>query len=214
MLALDALRADVEAEARREPFDVCLETYDAAGRDPLVPILCAGSLTTRFVAVGRELGREEVHNGEPLIGMAGRRFRRAAHEHLLGPAPKSERRFDAVLGHILLTNMVPYRPVGNRAYNRATRDRFRPFIERLLADVWTGDRVLALGQHAILWFEPYAEPGAVKALWDDREGRFDRELPIRIGGRPMTLLPLPRPSPLSPFKARFADDLGRWLGSR
>jgi uracil-DNA glycosylase len=204
MSPLARLLADVEAEARRESFDLCLETYAAAGRDPLVPLLTAGSLDARFCAVGRELGREEVQHGEPLIGMAGRRFRRAFHEALIGPVVKAERRFDAVLDHALLTNLVPYRPVGNKAYGVGTRERFRPFVERLLADLWTGDQVLALGQHAFLWFAPYAGPGEVAAVWADREGRFQAQVPIRIRGRSLTLLPVPHPSPLSPFKAEFA----------
>ena len=45
---LEALAKDVEREARRAPFDVCAETYARAGRDPNVPILCAGSVSARF----------------------------------------------------------------------------------------------------------------------------------------------------------------------
>ena len=212
-MTLAALLSEVEREARRAPFDVCTETYRAAGRDPCVPLLCAGSTSARWCAVGRELGREEVHAGEPLVGMAGRRFRRAVHETLLGPAPKEERAFRAVLDHLLLTNLVPYRPVDNEAYDRATVDRFRPFLERLLADVWTGDTVLALGQHATMWFDRYAEEGAVLALWEDTGRRFRDTLPVTIRGRRVTLAPLPHPSPLSPFKKEFAGLLAQRLAA-
>lgn len=201
----DALYASVEAEARRAPFDRCLETYAGAGRDPDVPLIHAGTLTARWCAVGRELGREEVLHGQPLVGMAGRRFRRAVHETLVGPAPKSERRFEAVLEHVLLTNLVPFRPVGNRAYGRAVKERFRPFVETLLVDHWTGRRVLALGQHATEWFAPYAPEGAIAALWADRANRFHASLPIEVRGRRLLLQPVPHPSPLSPFKAEFAS---------
>lgn len=210
-MTLAALLAEVEREARRAPFDVCEATYRAAGRDPWVPLLCAGSTSARWCAVGRELGREEVHAGEPLVGMAGRRFRRAAHEALLGPAPKEERAFRAILDRVLLTNLVPFRPVDNEAYDRATVDRFRPFLERLLAEVWTGDTVLALGQNATMWFEPYAEPGAVAALWDDAGRRFRDTLTATIRGRRVALAPLPHPSPLSPFKKEFAALLAQRL---
>lgn len=209
--ALARLVADVEAEARRAPFDVCLDTYLDAKRDPRVPILCAGSTSARWCAVGRELGREEVHAGEPLVGMAGRRFRRAVHESLRGPAPKSERRFADVPDAVLLTNLVPFRPVDNVAYDRATVDRFRPFLERLLADVWTGDVVLALGQTSMMWFAPYARDGAVAALWADVDARFRDTLDVTVRGRRMVLAPLPHPSPLSPFKAQFAELLARRL---
>lgn len=205
------LRARVRKEALRAPMDLCLDTYRVAGRDPHDPVVFAGSLSARWCAVGRELGREEVELGEPLVGMAGRRFRRAFHEAVLGPADPGERRFDAVLPHVLLTNLVPYRPVGNRAYDRTTRERFRPFLERLLADHWTGDRVLALGQHALAWFEPYAPDGAVRELWADADTRFSRWIDVRIGCRDVRLAVVPHPSPLSPFKGEFAAILARRL---
>jgi uracil-DNA glycosylase len=208
---LASLAAEVDAEARRAPFDVCRETYAAAKRDPKAPILCAGATSARWCAVGRELGREEVHAGEPLVGMGGRRLRRAFHEALVGPASKSEREFRVVLDLVLLTNLVPYRPVDNEAYDRATVERFRPFLERLLADVWTGDVVLALGETSTKWFAPYAAEGAVLALWADPERRFHDTLPIEVRGRRLVLAPLPHPSPLSPFKKEFASLVARRL---
>jgi uracil-DNA glycosylase len=209
--SLGRVAADVEREARRATFDLALDTYAEAGRDPRVPILCAGSASARWCAVGRELGREEVLRGEPLVGTSGRRLRRALHEALRGPAPKAEREFRAVLDDVLLTNLVPYRPVDNEAYDRATVDRFRPFIERLLADVWTGDVVLALGQHATLWFAPYAADGAVQSLWADAGARFARTIDVEIRGRRLVLAPVPHPSPLSPFRAEFASLVARRL---
>ncbi len=209
--AIARLAADVEAEARRAPFDVCRETYAAAERDPDAPIVCVGATSARWCAVGRELGREEVHAGEPLVGMGGRRLRRALHEALVGPAPKTERAFRAVLDRVLLTNLVPYRPVDNEAYDKATVARFRPFVERLLADVWTGDVVLALGETSTKWFAPYAADGAVAALWSDADARFRDTLAVTIRGRALTLAPLPHPSPLSPFKKEFASLVARRL---
>lgn len=203
MTDLEALARDVEREARRAPFDVCLDTYRAAGRDPAVPILCGGSLAADVCCFGRELGRDEVLQGEPLVGMGGRRLRRALHEAWIGPAPAAERRFEAVLQRVLLTNTVPYRPVDNEAYDRATVERFRPFAERLLGDVWRGGLVLALGQTALLWFAPYAAPGAVESLWDDADRRFVGTVSAVIRGRRVTVAPVPHPSPLSPFKKDF-----------
>ncbi len=200
---LTRLCAAIEAEARRGPFDVCVETYEAAGRDPAVPIVCTGRLDASTCLVGRELGREEVHAGEPLVGMGGRRLRRALHEALVGPAPKSERRFDSVLEHVFFTNLVPYRPVGNKAYSQATKARFRPFVERLLAGHWTGDRVLALGKTSFEWFAPYVGRDTIRTAWSDPDTRFLIDLPMDLGGRQMTLGCLPHPSPLSPFKQAF-----------
>lgn len=209
--ALGRLAREIEREARRAPFDVCAETYAAAGRDPAIPIVCAGALDAAVCCFGRELGREEVLEGQPLIGSGGRRLRRVVHETLIGPAPRSERRFDEVLQHVLLTNTVPYRPVGNRAYGRSTVDRFRPFVERLLGEVWTGTRIVALGQSAFQWFAPYAAEGAVAATWADGTRRFGTTLPIGVLGRAIELRCVPHPSPLSPFKARFPELLARAL---
>jgi len=202
----------VADEARRAPFDLCRETYTAAHRDPHEPILCTGNLDARYCAVARELGKDEVLLGEPLIGMSGRRFRRAVHEARIGVAPTGERRFDAALEHVLITNTVPYRPVGNRAYDRPTKERFRPFVERLLVEHWSGDQVLALGQHAFLWFAPYAPPGEIAAAWADRDHRFERPLEVTIREKRATLHCLPHPSPLSPFQRDFAALLARALG--
>lgn len=217
MRDLGGLVREITAEARRAPFDVCLATYAEAGRDPHVPILCAGDPAAPFCALGRELGRDEVLAGEPLVGMAGRRFRRAFHDAVRppgsAPAPKSERRFPAVLERALLTNLVPYRPVGNRAYDRATVDRFRPYVERLLADHWRGTTLLALGETALRWLAPYAAPGAADALWADPRRRFEAPLGIEIRGRAITAWTLPHPSPLSPFKSQFGDLLARRVRS-
>lgn len=208
---LARLSSEIEREARRAPFDLALDTYEEARRDPLVPIVAAGSASARWCAVGRELGREEVLLGEPLVGTSGRRLRRALHEALHGAAPRAEREFRAVLADVLLTNLVPYRPVDNEAYDRATVERFRPFLERLLADAWTGRVVLALGQHATLWFAPYAARGAVESLWADAAARFERTLEVEIRGRRIVLAPVPHPSPLSPFRAEFASIVARRL---
>ena len=218
MSALAELTAAIEAEARRAPFDVCRDTYREAGRDPAVPIVCVGALDAPFCALGRELGRDEVLQGEPLIGASGRRFRRAFHDAVVapveGPAPKSERRFEAILPHVLLTNLVPFRPVDNVAYDRATVDRFRPFVERLLADHWRGRTVLALGQHALTWFAPYAAPGAIDAHWADADRRFVATLDVTIRGRRLVVAPVPHPSPLSPFKREFGVRLAAHLNAR
>ena len=207
--ALAALVADITEEARRAPFDRCVETYAAAARDVDLPILCKGSLDAPYCALGRELGRDEVLLGEPLIGMGGRRFRRAFHDAILTAAAKDERRFEAIFERVLLTNLVPYRPVDNKAYDRATLARFRPFTERLLGDLWTGHTILALGETSLRWLAPYAADGAVDALWGDPARRFVDTVPATIRGRAVTIAPVPHPSPLSPFKHEFGTILRR-----
>src|SRR5262249_37145132 len=84
------------------------------------------------------------------------------------------------------------------------KQRFRPFLAELLASFWEGHRVISLGTEAFQWFSRYAEPGAAEAFWA-REDRYEAELPCVLvaeaDGRgvrkPITVAPLPHPSPLT-----------------
>ncbi len=200
MATLDRLIADVRAEAARAPFPVDTPVYEKAGKDPLDPVLCAGTLNAPVCIFARDLGRDEVAAGQPLVGAGGKLVRqgllRAAR---LAPDP-ADPRLEAALGLALLTNTVPYKPPGNKAYPEAVKARFRPFLARLLVDHWAGDRVICLGTEAFQWFASYAEPGAAAAFWA-RPDRYEAELPcvVRSGDRTKTirLAPLPHPSPLN-----------------
>jgi uracil-DNA glycosylase len=112
-----------------------------------------------------------------------------------------------VLDHVLLTNTVPYKPPGNKAYSNPVKERFRPFVAELLAAHWRGgDRVITLGTEAFQWFAPYAaDRAAFDAFWK-RDDRYEAEFPCtlvakegdgRAVNKPLTLLPLPHPSPLN-----------------
>ncbi len=190
--------------------------YDRAGRDPRAPIVSAGRLDARVCIVGRDLGREEVLHGQPLVGASGRLVRRGVLRALGLPEDPRDPLHGAALDHVLLCNLVPYKPIGNRAFPAAAREAFRPALEALLACRWTGEAVLALGREACDWFLPYLEgppPGT-------GEGRFACEVPCRIaapcGERRFVLCPLPHPSPANAaWRSRFPDllarRLARWL---
>src|SRR5262245_31683866 len=116
------LLAAVESEARRAPFPVDEPVYKAMDKDPLRPILFAGALDAPIAIVGRDLGRDEVAAGEPLIGAGGRLVRAGVYEAVTGrPAPSKavDRPLASVLRHVLLTNTAPYKPPGNKAYAQA-----------------------------------------------------------------------------------------------
>ena len=208
MRTLDALLAATETEARRADIPVDTPVYEAVKKDPLRPILCAGSLDAPVCVVGRDLGRDEVGAGQPLIGAGGRLVRegffRAAHEGL--SPPKSDRWLLSVLDRVVLTNLVPYKPPGNKAYSAAVRARFRPFLAELLTLHWRGgDRVITLGNEAFQWFAPYAtDPEAFAAFWQ-RDDRYEAAIVCQVATRdgertvhrPLTILPLPHPSPLN-----------------
>lgn len=222
MTTLQDLLNDIEAEARRAEFPIDREVYERAGRDPLVPILYAGELSARVCSFGRDLGRDEVRHGQPQVGAAGKLVREGVLEAAGETAPPGDRLLEAARRHVLLSNTVPYKPPGNKAYAESVKDRFRPFILRFLACHWQGDTVITLGTEAFQWFAPYAEPGAAAAFWK-REDKYEAELPVVLTAecegetvrRDVTICPLPHPSPLNQrWVHLFPDLLRRRLESR
>jgi uracil-DNA glycosylase len=224
---IEDLIRSVKLEAERAEFPIDVAVYDRAARDSKTPILFAGSLDASTCIVGRDLGADEVHAGQPLIGAAGRMVRKGIARAWCS-APQSGENIqpadfdhDEGLRHVLLSNTVPFKPPGNKAYTRAVRQRFRPFLERLLAEHWKGHQVITLGTEAFLWFEPYADPSAFEAI-KHSDSRFDVALSCWIPadpGRPnstgkaIQLYPLPHPSPLNRrWYSRFPEMLSRRLG--
>ncbi len=168
----------------------------------------------------RDLGKDEVREGQPLIGTGGRLVRLGLYQAWRSvPPPMSDRRIEEALEHALLTNTVPYKPPGNKAYARSVRERFRPFLAELLAVHWRGGRVITLGTEAFQWFAPYGDPDTFDKFWA-REDRYEAELPCildvttNVGPvrKPLTLLPLPHPSPLNQrWYKQFPELLARRL---
>ena len=203
---LDAM----QAEAERAPFPIDAEIYERAGRNPTTPIAFAGSPKANVCSFGRDLGRDEVRLAQPQVGAAGRQVRLGVLE-AAGIAPDhADKYLEAALEHVFLSNTVPYKPPGNKAYPDRVKERFRPYVAQLLACYWTGDRVITLGTEAFQWFASYGEPGAADAFWR-REDRYEADFPcvLRAAGpdgaaveRVVTICPLPHPSPLNQ----------RWVG--
>ncbi len=71
MRSLGQLIDAVQHEAERADFPVDRPVYKRAGRDPSRPILCAGALGAPVCVFARDLGKDEVAAGEPLIGAGG-----------------------------------------------------------------------------------------------------------------------------------------------
>jgi uracil-DNA glycosylase len=209
METIDQLIAAVQAEAERTAFPIDAPVYRNAGKDPVRPILFAGSLAAPVCFVGRDLGKDEVALGQPLIGAAGRLVRSGIYALAHGtPPPTSDRTLESVLDRVLLTNTVPYKPPGNKAYAAAVKERFRPFLAELLAAHWKGHHVITLGTEAFQWFAPYVASETFTAFWD-RDDRYETALACVLaatpasGGaasplrKPLMLMPLPHPSPLN-----------------
>ena len=206
MRTLDELLGAIEAEGRRLEFPIDREVYEKAGKDPLRPILYAGSLDAPVCSFARDLGRDEVRAGQPQIGAGGRLVREGIYRAVFDEAPPpDDRTLEAVLGHVVLSNTVPYKPPGNKAYSEAVKRRFRPFLAEFLAGHWRGDRVLCLGTEAFKWFTPFVGREAIDAFWA-REDRYEAELSCELVAegddgteirKAVTLCPLPHPSPLN-----------------
>src|SRR5262249_49718746 len=119
----------------------------------------------------------------------------------------------------LLTNTVPYKPPGNKAYPEGIRQRFRPFLQKLLTEHWKGDQVITLGTEAFQWFAPYAQDAAFASL-GKTEARFEAAFSCRLPAgedsqgpaKSIVVYPLPHPSPLNQrWFARFPAMLAHRL---
>jgi uracil-DNA glycosylase len=214
------LAAEAAAVARRVRFEVDRSAYTCAGRDPREPILVAGDLGAPVCVVGRDLGRDEVLHAQPLVGRSGRAVRTAVLEAAGETPSEDDPLLERALRHVLLTNLVPYKPPGNRAFPKRVREAFRPVVERLLVCGFRGHRILALGNDAFAWFAPYMEAGVLERT--ARRDRFEAALTCRIQARDghgrlvraFTLCALPHPSPANArYKARFGELLARRLAT-
>ncbi len=204
MKDLDGLLREIEAEARRADFPIDKEVYEKVGKDPHVPVAYAGDFEARICSFGRDPGRDEVRHGQPQIGAAGKLVRNGVLQAAGVQAPPADKLLETALQYVFLSNTVPYKPPGNKAYPDRVKERFRPFVARLLAFYWSGDVVLTLGTEAFDWFAPYAEKGAAAEFWK-REDRYEADFsclltaegPEGSVSKPLTICPLPHPSPLN-----------------
>ncbi len=205
MIEIAPLIAQTRQEAEREPFPIDLPIYKAAQKDPLDPILCWGNLKSQVCFLGRDLGRDEVHSGQPLIGAAGTLVREGFYGAMHQRKAKNKQELQTIGDRLLLTNTVPYKPPGNKAYSVKVKERFRPFVEQLLVLYWEGSQIITLGTEAFKWFTPYGNKGEINQFFQEEE-RYSASLPVTLTAtdeqglqhqRKVILLPLPHPSPLN-----------------
>ena len=219
--SIESLIAAIRTEAERAELPLDAAVYERAGRDPCDPILFAGSLDSPVAFFGRDLGRDEVLLGEPLIGDAGARVRRVLYGAVFDrDPPNTDRHLADAVNRVLLTNMVPYKPAGNKPFSRPIQESFRPYISEFLTCHWHGKCVITLGDQAFKWFGCYARAGAVKELWNSPD-RYESQMECMIDcrnpnhhlSRKITVMPLPHPSGLNVayFKV-FPELLERRLG--
>ena len=202
------LISQVQQEAEREDFPLDIPIYKSANLEPTKPILYAGNLNSPLCFFGRDLGKDEVHARQPLIGASGTIVREGFYYSIhQKKAPSRQELDNTVIERVLLTNTVPYKPPGNKAYLMKVKKRFRPFIAKLFVFHWQGNQVITLGTEAFKWFAPYGGKGELDSFYrgHDRD-RFNSTITVNISAiddvgmthqRLITLLPLPHPSPLN-----------------
>ncbi len=195
-------RAAFAAQAERTP-GIDLVAYAAYGRDWREPVLGLGPVDAPLCIFGRDPGRTEVELGLPFIGRGGQLVRAGLHRQQFGPGTLPPTFNESVLAGtgVFWLNTVPYKPVGNKAWSMAVKQRFQPLVAALLLDAWRGHAVIVLGREAFFWFaigQTASTHAAIDAFWT-RDDRYSATLPIdyRHGTqwRPLLLAPLPHPSP-------------------
>ena len=195
----------VQQEAQREEFPLDVPVYKYAKLEPTYPILYAGNLQSPLCFFGRDLGKDEVSHRQPLIGASGTKVRQGFYELIHGKSTDSIEELKTICDRVLLSNTVPYKPPGNKAYSVKVKERFRPFVERLLVFHWQGNQIITLGTEAFKWYAPYREKGEVDKYFK-RSDRFEEKLIVNLTAtdelgnskqKSVALLPLPHPSPLN-----------------
>lgn len=204
-MSIETLIAQIEATAQNFSFPLDRDIYKAAKKEPTSPILFAGNLKSQLCCFGRDLGRDEVFAGEPLYGAAGTLVRQGFYWAIHHQTTSDKAELATICSRVLLTNTVPYKPPGNKAYTEAVKKVFRPFIERLLVLYWQGTQIITLGTEAFKWFTPYANKGEVNNFFQLSD-RYNRQLSVILTAedelgmkhsKQVALLPLPHPSPLN-----------------
>ena len=216
MPEIENLIAQIKQEAERESFPIDVPVYKAAGLESTQPILYAGNLKSQLCFFGRDLGRDEVYARQPLYGAAGTLVRQGFYWAMHQRKTEDKKELASVCQRILLTNTVPYKPPGNKAYSVAVKKRFRPFIENFLVLHWQGQQIITLGNEAFNWFTPYGRKGEVAGFFK-RSDRYAAKLNVTLRAtddlgrehlKTVTLLPLPHPSPLNQkYYAKFPQML-------
>src|SRR5690349_21501632 len=97
MKTIERLLDAIRREAERAEFPIDRAVYERAAKDPIVPILFAGSLDAPVCVFGRDLGKDEVAQGQPLIGAGGRLVREGLCLANGIEPKKSDRRLEAAL---------------------------------------------------------------------------------------------------------------------
>jgi uracil-DNA glycosylase len=206
MTTIENLINQIQKEAQREEIPLDIPVYESAKKDPTKPILYFGNLKSNICFFGRDLGRDEVIAGQPLIGASGVLVRQGFYQAIYGENTEDKEKLQSIKDRLILTNTVPYKPPENKAYGVKVKNRFRPFMEQFFVLYWQGNQVITLGTEAFKWFQNYSTKEEFNTFWEQGDRRYQKSLQItltatdeegKIHKKPLSIFPLPHPSPLN-----------------
>lgn len=134
-------------------------------------VMGAGNPNADIVFIGEAPGKKEDETGQPFVGAAGKFL-----NEMLATVGLDR-------SDIYITNIVKYRPPGNRDPSRAEKATFWPYLLRQL-QIIRPKVVVTLGRHSMNYFLPDAVIG-------DVHGQPQR---VVIDGLELTVLPLYHPA--------------------
>ena len=204
-MSIENLIKQIQTEAEKEDFPLDIPVYKSAKKEPTQPILYFGNLRSNICFFGRDLGRDEVFAGQPLIGAAGTLVRQGFYSAIHHQNTTDKVKLESIKNRLILTNTVPYKPPENKAYSMKVKRRFRRYVEQLLVIYWQGKQIITLGTEAFKWFEYYSTKQEFSAFWS-RSDRYESSLHLNLTAldsqgnnyeKRVTIYPLPHPSPLN-----------------
>jgi uracil-DNA glycosylase len=206
MSTIENLIDQIQKEAQRAEFPLDIPVYESVKKEPTKPILYFGNLKSNICFFGRDLGRDEVIAGQPLIGASGVLVRQGFYQAIYGENTEDKEKLQSIKDRLILTNTVPYKPPENKAYGVKVKNRFRPFMEQFFVLYWQGNQVITLGTEAFKWFQNYSTKEEFNTFWEQGDRRYQKSLQITLTARdeegkihkkPLSIFPLPHPSPLN-----------------
>lgn len=205
-MSIENLIKQIQQEAEKGDIPIDISVYQSAKKEPTKPILYFGNLKSNICFFGRDLGRDEVFAGQPLIGAAGTLVRQGFYQAIYNETTTDKKKLESIKDRLILTNTVPYKPPENKAYSMKVKKRFRLYIEQLLVIYWQGKQIITLGTEAFKWFGYYRTKEEFDAFWARGDARYESQLDLTLTAldsqgktheKQVTIYPLPHPSPLN-----------------
>ncbi len=144
-----------------------------------------GDAAARIMVIGPVSSAEDDRDGIPFAGRMGEML-----ERMLGPIGLSRQ-------NVLLANIIPWRPPGNRAPSKPEMDICRPFVERLMA-LAKPEAILLMGNFSARFFlDVHGSIHALRGRWHELATAGGPVVPVLATFHPQDLLQAPLNKPLA-----------------